>query len=124
MLRIPLSLSPRLGWLMLALPLLAHAADNDLDDLRQVRAYNDWQIVHQDNLHNIRTYVKQEDGKRVRSFKIEVQVDASMQAVARVYLDPDNYKRWFFDIHPPLLPYGSLPSGGKEGHSYGVQTRA
>ena len=40
-----------------------------------------------DHVRNIKTWAKQEDGKRIRSFKLEVLIDGSLDAVARVPLN-------------------------------------
>lgn len=76
----------------------AHAdagADDDLEGLRS-NLSNEWQLMRNDRLHNIRTYARLEDGKRYRSMKIEAQLDTSLSALARVFFDLENYPRWFW----------------------------
>lgn len=77
----------------------ALAASDDLDELRDadLGKANEWHLVKNDAIRHIKTYSKQEDGKRVRSFKVEMLVDAPMETVARVHYDPDNLKRWFWE---------------------------
>lgn len=77
----------------------ARAASDDIEELRnaELGARNEWHLVKNDAMRNIKTYSKQEDGKRVRTFRIEMLVDASMETVARVHYDADNLKRWFWE---------------------------
>ncbi len=75
-----------------ALP--SHAED-DLDEFRS-QLNNEWQLVRNDRLRNLKTYARLEDGKRYRSFKIEAVLDAPIDSVARVLLDFDRYTRWFW----------------------------
>lgn len=80
------------------IPALA-ASDDDVEDLRdaELGARNEWHLVKNDTKRNIKTYSKQEDGRRVRTFRIDMVVDASMETVARVHYDADNLKRWFWE---------------------------
>jgi hypothetical protein len=39
--------------------------------LRGTSAYSDWQLVKNDARRNIRAWTKREDGKGVRSFKLD-----------------------------------------------------
>ena len=77
----------------------ALAASDDIEELRnaELGARNEWHLVKNDAMRNIKTYSKQEDGKRVRTFRIDMMVDAPMEAVARVHYDADNLKRWFWE---------------------------
>lgn len=74
-------------------------AADDLNDLRDedLGPRNEWHMIKNDAIRNIKTYSKQEDGKRVRSFRVDMIVDASMETVARVHFDADNIKRWFWE---------------------------
>ncbi len=75
------------------------AADDDLNDLRKDAASDsEWRLVHNNKTHDIRTYFKKEDGKRVRSFKIESELDAPLSTVANVELDPNNYDKWYYQV--------------------------
>ncbi len=82
---------------------VCHApARASLDDLEEIRNAdlgrpNEWHLVKNDAIRNIKTFSKQEDGKKVRSFRIDMMVDASLETVARVHYDPDNLKKWFWE---------------------------
>ena len=82
------------GLLPLTLPAAARA-DDDLDAL-QDKLTNEWRLVRNDRMRNIKTWVKQEDGKRFRSFKAEATLDGTLEAYVRVLLDFDNYKKWYW----------------------------
>ncbi len=86
----------------IAAPALARD-DDDLSELRGTRRYSDWELIKSDSIRNIKTYAKQEDGKRIRSFKIEAQFDASLETLARVHFDVDNYKKWFYETRESRL---------------------
>ena len=77
--------------------------DDDLQELRSGRNANEWNLIKKDSLHNIRTYGKQEEGKRMRSFRIEALLDASLETVARVHFDIDNIKKWFYETRESRL---------------------
>lgn len=82
--------------LLLALTVSGQAlADrNDLDDLR---AYDtdEWILVKNDRRHQVVTYAKQEDNKRLRSFRQELTFESSLDAIAKLLLDIENYPRWY-----------------------------
>ena len=83
--------------LAVGLPAISHAdVDDDLDELRGTNSFSDWQLVKHDTRRNIKAYTKREDGKGIRSFKLDYLVDAPFMTLARVYLDFDNYTRWFW----------------------------
>ena len=82
---------------MAAISLPALAANDDLDELRD-KLGNEWVQVKNDRRHNMKTYVKQEDGKRYRSFKVEAVFDGSMESLMRVILDFDNYTKWSWNV--------------------------
>ena len=82
--------------LAVSLPALARE-DDDLSEL-QTKLSNEWTLVKNDRLHNVKTFVKQEDGKRFRSFKVEAIFDGSMESLARVILDFDHYDRWSWNV--------------------------
>jgi hypothetical protein len=82
-------------------------AEDDLDEFRS-QLTNQWQLVKNDRMRNIKAYARLEDGKRYRSFKIEATIDAPVESVARVLLDFDNYTRWFWKTRESkLLRQGS-----------------
>lgn len=89
--------------LLAAACLLGHAparadVDDDLDELRGTAAFNEWDLVKHDQRRNIKAYSKREDGKNVRSFKLDYLVEASLTTLGRVYLDVENYTRWFWQV--------------------------
>ena len=77
------------------MPITAYALDDDLQEFR-VKLSNEWTQVRNDRLHNIKTYAKQEDGKRFRSFK--VVMNTSLETITRVLLDFENYGRWYWEV--------------------------
>ena len=81
--------------LITALPSIA-VAEKDLDDLRSDNAVNEWRLSKNDNRHKIKVYVKNEDGQSIRSFRVVATMDASIDTLARVQSDFDNYLRWYF----------------------------
>ncbi|PTQ89151.1 START domain-containing protein [Agitococcus lubricus] len=72
--------------------------DDELLELRGTQAFNEWILVKHDTKRNIKAYSKREDGKRIRSFKLDYLIDAPLVALGRVYLDIDNYTRWFWEV--------------------------
>ena len=81
----------------------AQASDDDLRDMRVQNTYRDWMPVKSDNLRNIKTWAKQEDGKRIRSFRVDALIDGPLEAVARVHYDTENIKRWFWETRDSRL---------------------
>lgn len=85
---------------LLALPLglllasaSAQASNDDLDEL-QTKLSNQWTLVKNDQRHGLKTFAKQEDGKRFRSFKVEAVLDGTMESFLRMVTDFENYKKW------------------------------
>lgn len=71
---------------------------NDIDDLRaDSQRKNEWILVKKDRLKNITTWAKQEDGKAIRSFKVEMIVNANLETLARLQVDIDSIKRWYWE---------------------------
>ena len=60
-----------LSLLLTALP--ARAVDDEESDLDELRTplSNEWRLVRHDRKRNIKTWMRQEDGKQFRSFKVE-----------------------------------------------------
>lgn len=79
-------------------PVLHADVDDDLLELRGTQPFNEWELVKNDSKRNIKAYSKREDGKRIRSFKLDYLIDAPLQVLGRVYLDVDNYTRWFWQV--------------------------
>jgi len=85
--------------LIISMVPLAHAVDemDEMDEL-QTKLGNEWVQVKNDRRRNIKTFAKQEDGKRYRSFKVEAELDGTAEAGARVLLDFDNYSKWYWEV--------------------------
>ncbi|PTQ88901.1 hypothetical protein [Agitococcus lubricus] len=77
-------------------------AEDDLEDFRS-QLTNQWQLVKNDRMRNIKAYARLEDGKRYRSFKVEAVLDTTVESLARVLLDFDNYTRWFWKTRESKL---------------------
>ena len=71
-------------------------ADKDLDGLRTDINPHEWRLSKNDKRHNIKAYVKNEEGKAIRSFRVEALFDAPIEVVARIQGDVDSYIRWYF----------------------------
>ena len=87
----------------------AYAANDDLDDL-QTKLGNQWVLVKNDQRRNIKTYAKQEDGKRYRSFKVEAILDSSVESGVRVLLDAENYTKWYWEVFESRLLKQASPT--------------
>lgn len=90
---------------LLMMPIVSFAAKGD--DLEELRAdskrNNEWILVKKDQLKDITTWAKREDGKNIRSFKIEMIAQADLETIARVHFDVDNIKRWFWETKESKL---------------------
>lgn len=86
-----------LGFAILTTPLMSYAALEDLDEL-QGKLGNEWVLVKNDQRRHIKTWAKQEDGKRYRSFKVEAILDSTVEAGTRVLLDAENYTKWYWEV--------------------------
>lgn len=93
--------------LMLAVtfsPLMAVAAgeEDDIDALRD-KLGNEWVLVKNDRRREIKTWIKQETGKRFRSFKVESTIHASMTDFVRAIMDVESYSRWYWEVREARL---------------------
>ena len=88
--------------LMLSATPYVYAANDDLDDL-QTKLGNQWVLVKNDQRRNIKTWAKQEDGKRYRSFKVEAILDSNVDSGVRVLLDAENYTKWYWEVFESRL---------------------
>ncbi|PTQ88898.1 hypothetical protein C8N29_11047 [Agitococcus lubricus] len=77
-------------------------ADDELSEF-QSKLTNEWTLVKNDRLRNIKTYAKQEDGRRFRSFKVEATMNSTMETIARVLLDFESYKKWWWEVRDVRL---------------------
>ena len=86
-----------LSLMIASVPAIA-LAERDLDDFRAEAARNEWRLSKSDKLHQIKVYVKNEEGKNIRSFRVEAMLDAPLDVVTRVQSDVDSYIRWYFAV--------------------------
>ncbi len=72
----------------------------DVDDLRNTQKSNanEWRLHKNDARHKIKVYVKNEEGQKLRSFKVEGVIDAPLETLLRIQSDVENYARWYFEI--------------------------
>lgn len=84
--------------LLLASPGVRAAGDDDGLDEFQTRLGKEWQLVRFDTKRNIKTWVRQEDGKTFRTFKVQAELEGSMEAVARLMLDFPGYEKWYWQV--------------------------
>ena len=75
---------------------MARADNTDLDEVRTDAPRAEWRLAKNDKLHKIKVYVKNEEGQNIRSFRVVATLDASIETLARVQSDFDNYLRWYF----------------------------
>lgn len=85
-----------LSLMIASVPAIA-LAERDLDDFRAEAARNEWRLSKNDKRHEIKVYVKNEEGKNIRSFRVEALFDAPLEVITRVQSDVDNYIRWYFE---------------------------
>lgn len=88
--------------LLPAAPALAANGDDDLDELRTPLG-NEWRLTRHDQRRNIKTWSRLEDGKRYRSFKVEAELEGTVDALAHVLLDFENYTKWFWETRDSKL---------------------
>ncbi len=55
-----------------------------------------WHLVKRDHLHHIQAYLRQDPGKRLKSFLIEADFHASPKTIGAVFLDFDHYCDWIY----------------------------
>ncbi len=67
------------------------------DDVKEdaIRAAG-WHLVKRDHLHHIQAYLRQDPGKRLKSFLIEADFQASPMTIGAVFLDFDHYCDWIY----------------------------
>lgn len=80
-------------------PAMAASADDDgnLDEF-QTRFGSEWRQIRHDAKRNITTWMRQEDGKTFRSFKVQAELEGSMDAVTRLMLDFPGYDKWYWQV--------------------------
>lgn len=93
------------NYLLIILCLLSVSSYADNDDLEhlQVKLNNQWQLIKHDKRRDIKTYAKQEDNRRFRSFKVESTLNGSMKDIVRILADFENYKKWYWETKDSKL---------------------
>jgi hypothetical protein len=93
-------------WMALVSVLMLHptgafAANDDdgLDGLQERVQRNTWIKIRDDRRANITAWYKIEDGKDVRSFKLEAIMDSSLEKVAKTILVVDNLQHYFWECY-------------------------
>ena len=76
---------------------------DDIRDLQYTGPANEWRLIKNNALKNIKAWDKRDDDKRYRSFKLDLMIDAPLETVARVYFDVENYPRWFWEVQEAKL---------------------
>jgi len=77
---------------------MAYASNDDIDEL-QMKLTNQWTLVKNDRLRQIKTYARLEDGKQYRSFKATmVMKDVKPETLVRFLLDFENYYKWYWQV--------------------------
>ncbi|HEX5277650.1 MAG TPA: hypothetical protein VFW42_08285, partial [Fluviicoccus sp.] len=70
--------------LFTSLPLTAQAARDDLDELRDNGVNkNEGRLSKHDKMRDIKVYVKNDEGKNIRSFKVEAMFNYPVEDLAR-----------------------------------------
>ncbi len=88
-----------MGLLLCAsIPTTALAAREDLDDLRDDAPRGEWRMSKHDKKRDIKVYVKNEEGKNIRSFRVEAIFDSPIEDLARVQADVESYAKWYFEV--------------------------
>ena len=55
-----------------------------------------WHLAKDDHIHHIQAYLRQDSGKRLKSFLIEADFSADPSLVAAVFTDFDHYCDWIY----------------------------
>ncbi|RZU36953.1 hypothetical protein EV700_3166 [Fluviicoccus keumensis] len=87
------------GLLSLALLPAVHEVScaDELQELRDDSYGHQWVLVTRDESRGIRTWARLEEGKRVRSWKIDAILNASLEAIARAHTDVAAMPRWYWE---------------------------
>lgn len=84
------------GACLLVLSATALAGD-DLHELQQDGSRRDWQLMEEDKLRALKTWVRLEEGRRVRSWRIDAVLDASVEAIGRLHTDVALMPKWYWE---------------------------
>ena len=94
----PLKAIVAISTLMAVTYMPAYASNDDIDEL-QMKLTNQWTLVKNDRLRQIKTYARLEDGKQYRSFKATmVMKDVKPETLVRFLLDFENYYKWYWQV--------------------------
>ncbi len=82
----------------LLLAITTSQAYANLDDLRDTsNEHNGWKLHKNDVRHKIKVFTKNEEGQKIRSFKVEGIIDAPIETLLRIQVDVENFPRWYFE---------------------------
>lgn len=81
----------------LLLPFFSYGYDNELNDLRPYVG-SDWIQIKDDKRHQIKAFIRREENKTFRSFKVEILLNANLKTLSNVLLDFDNYHKWYWRV--------------------------
>lgn len=76
---------------------------DELQELRDDGYGHQWVLVTRDDTRGIRTWARLEEGKRVRSWKIDAILNASLEAIARAHTDVAAMPRWYWETQEARL---------------------
>lgn len=91
--------------LLAGLLLSPHAvAEEDLREMRSGALTREWLLVQQDRMRNIKTWARREEGKNIRSWRVEAELAAPFEAIGRLHTDVELMPRWYWETrHARLL---------------------
>ena len=90
-------------FVILLLSTSVFAGNDDIRDLQDTGSKDEWRLIKNNEAKNIKAWDKKDIGRRYRSFKLELVIDAPIDRVARVYLDIGNYTSWFWEVKEAKL---------------------
>ena len=79
------------------------AANDDIRDLQDTGPMDEWRLIKNNEAKNIKAWDKKDIGRRYRSFKLDLVIDAPIDRVARAYLDVENFTHWFWEVKEAKL---------------------
>ena len=74
-----------------------HAEQDDLQELQSV-PIDVWRQVRNDRVHDIQVFIKHEDDKPYRSFRVTASLNCDVQTLYRVLTDFPNYPKWYWQV--------------------------
>jgi hypothetical protein len=78
------------------------ASSDDIDDFRSTgRSANEWRLIRNDRIHAIKSYDKLDEGKSLRNFRVESDVDADLNTISKVYFDFATIQNGFTNAKRP-----------------------